>query len=80
MPSSGSGGEANLGAQEINRTRDYAAQVKALIQSVWAVNKGGTGATTAATARANLGIRSGTAAASDAVGGNVDGNVYLRIL
>jgi hypothetical protein len=80
VPDSGSGGEVRLGAQEINRTRDFAAQVKALILSTWPVAKGGTGATTAAGARTNLGISSGTADPSDAVGGAVDGNIYFKIV
>lgn len=80
VPDSGSGGEVRLGAQEINRTRDYVAQVKALILSTWPVSKGGTGATTAAGAQTNLGFSSGTAAASDAVGGAVDGNIYFQIV
>lgn len=79
VPSTGAGGEVKLGAQEINRTRDMIAQVLALIPSIWPVAKGGTGAGDAGTARANLGISYGTAAASDAVGGAVDGNIYLRI-
>jgi hypothetical protein len=79
VPGTGDGGEVKLGAQEINRTRDFVAQVKGLILAVWPVNKGGTGATTAANARKNLGISSGTAAPSDAVGGATDGNLYFRI-
>ena len=74
------GDEVRAGADEINRTRDYVAQVKNLLQSVWAVTNGGTGGSTAAAARTNLFIRSGTAAASDAVGGNTDGNIYLKIV
>lgn len=65
---------------EINRSRDFIAQVKALILSVWPVSKGGTGASDAGNAKINLGIRQGTAAPSDAVGGNVNGNIYFRIL
>lgn len=80
VPDSGSGGEVRLGAQEINRTRDYVAQVKALILSTWTVAKGGTGSSTAGGARANLGFSSGTAAASDSVGGAVDGNIYFKIV
>jgi hypothetical protein len=80
VPDSGSGGEVKLGAQEINRTRDYVAQVKALLTLPWSVLKGGTGATTAAGARTNLGFSSGTAAASDSVGGAVDGNIYFKII
>ena len=80
VPASGTGGEVNLGAQEINRTRDFVAQVKNLIPSTWPISKGGTGATDAATALANLGISSGTSAASDSVGGAVDGNIYFQIV
>jgi hypothetical protein len=79
VPDSGTGGEVAEGAMEINRTRDFIAEVLALIQPVWDVAHGGTGATTGAAARANLGISYGTAAASDAVGGAVNGNIYLRI-
>ena len=80
VPDTGDAGEVKLGAQEINRTRDYIAQVKALITTPWAVAKGGTGGTTAAQARSGIGISSGTAAPSDAVGGNVDGNIYFKLI
>lgn len=80
VPASGPGSEVSLGAQEINRTRDFIAQVKTLILNPWTVAKGGTGGTTPATGRVGLGISSGTAAASDAVGGNLDGNVYFKII
>jgi hypothetical protein len=80
VPALGAGGEVHNGYLEINRTRDYVAQVKALVLSVWPVSKGGTGGTTAATAKTNLGIRYGTASPSDAVGGSTDGNVYFKIV
>jgi hypothetical protein len=80
VPESGPGGEVHNGFLEINRTRDLVAQVKALILSNWPINKGGTGATTAAGARVNLGISYGADAASDSVGGAVDGNIYFKIV
>lgn len=80
VPASGTTGKVHDGYVEINRTRDFVAQVKALILSTWPVNKGGTGATTAAGARINLGFNYGTDAASDTVGGAVDGNVYFKIV
>lgn len=80
VPGSGTDGEVKLGAQEINRTRDFNAQVLALILAVWPVTRGGTGSSSASGARTNLGFTSGTDPASDAVGGSDDGNIYFRIL
>jgi hypothetical protein len=80
VPDTGPGGEVSAGAQEINRTRDMVAEVKALIPSTWPVPNGGTGSSTASGARVNLGISSGTAAPSDAVGGAVNGNIYYKII
>jgi hypothetical protein len=76
VPSSGAEGKVKYGAREINRTRD---QVAAVMLETRPVAKGGTGATTAAAARTNLGvptILSGTAAPSNANGN--DGDVYIR--
>ena len=64
VPDTGTGGEVKLGAQEINRTRDEVAQVKALIP----VGK--------SAYRTAGGISSGTA---DPSGGN-DGDVYFKIV
>lgn len=80
VPDTGEGGEVRFGGREINRTRDYAAQVKALVLAIWPISRGGTGASTAATARVNLGISSGTADPDDSVGGAVDGNLYFKIV
>lgn len=64
VPDTGEEGRVRWGAREINRCRDYIAQVKALIPS------GKAGYRTAA------GITSGTAAPS---GGN-DGDIYFKIV
>jgi hypothetical protein len=80
VPDTGSGAEVRYGGREINRTRDFVAQVKALILAVWPVTAGGTGSNSASGARTNLGIRSGTGSPSDDVGGNVNGNIYFHIL
>jgi hypothetical protein len=78
VPDVGASGLVKDGAHEINRTRDFVAQVKSLFQAIWPVSAGGTGAFNASGARANLGIRSGTADPSDAVGGSQDGNIYFK--
>ena len=80
VPESGTGGEVRLGAQEINRTRDFVAEVKNLIPATWPVTKGGTGSDNAGGARINLGFTTGTDPASDITGGAVDGNIYFQIL
>lgn len=80
VPSSGPGSEVALGAQEINRTRDMVADLANNIGFPIAVAKGGTGGGTPADARSGIGISSGTAAASDTVGGAIDGNVYFKII
>lgn len=80
VPHTGTGGEFKEGFLEINRTRDFIAQVKAMIDAVWPISKGGTGANTVAGARTNLGISGavtiGTAVPSDADGN--DGDVYFK--
>lgn len=64
VPDTGTDGRVKLGAQELNRTRDLIAGLKALIPA----NK--TAARTAA------GISSGTAAPS----GGSDGDIYFQII
>jgi hypothetical protein len=64
VPDTGEEGRVRWGGREINRTRDFVAQVKALLPT------GKSGYRTAA------GISSGTA---DPTGGN-DGDIYFKIL
>ena len=86
VPESGENGRVRWGAREINRTRDYIAAVKAAAAAAQAkantvetqtraINRGGTGATTAAAARTNLGITSGTGNPS----GGSNGDIYFKI-
>lgn len=76
VPDTGEEGKVKWGAREINRTRDYIAAIKLAIPNIWPVSKGGTGAATAAEARANLGVRSGYASPT----GGTDGDVYFKIV
>ena len=77
VPGTGSeDAKVRYGNREINRTRDFIAQLKALIPNVWPVNKGGTGASTKNEAKANLGITYGALLPT---GGN-EGDIYFRIL
>lgn len=62
VPNEGEDGKVRYGAREINRTRDYIAQVRAAIPS------------TNQSARLRSGISSGTAAPS----GGSDGDIYFR--
>lgn len=64
VPDTGEEGRVRWGAREINRTRDWIAQVKALIP----VGKGGF--------RSASGISSGTADPS----GGADGDIYFKVL
>jgi len=64
VPDNGEEGRVRWGAQEINRTRDFIAQVKSLIP----IGK--------AAYRTASGISSGT---GDPTGG-VDGDIYLKIV
>ena len=64
VPETGEDGRVRWGAREINRARDFVAQVKALLP----VGKAGY--------RSAAGISSGT---SDPTGGN-DGDIYFKIV
>lgn len=64
VPDTGDAGRVKLGAQEINRTRDFIAQVGALIPS------------SKSAYRTASGITSGT---TDPTGGD-DGDVYFKIV
>lgn len=66
------------GARELNRTRDFVAQVKGLIPAIWPLAKGGTGANTKSGARANLGVTSGTSVPANTFG--EDGDWYARVV
>lgn len=78
VPNTGEEGKVRYGAREINRTRDFVAQVKALILATWPVNRGGTGSTTKVGARANLGFTSSKSVPSNATG--ADGDVHFKTL
>lgn len=64
VPDTGEEGRVRWGAREINRTRDFIAQVKALIPA------------SKAAYRTAAGISSGTAAPS----GGTDGDIYFKIV
>lgn len=64
VPDTGEEGRVRWGSRELNRTRDYIAQLKKLIPG------------TSAAWRAKAGISSGTAPPS---GGN-DGDIYFQIV
>lgn len=75
---SGATGLVKDGDLELNRTRDFVAQVKALTPATWPISKGGTGGTTAAEARINLGFPGAiTLGTANPVGG-VDGDIYFK--
>lgn len=76
VPGTGEDGRVRYGAREINRTRDFVAQVKKMILQTWPIERGGTGSNTKWGARENLGISAGTAAPS----GGTDGDIYFKIL
>jgi len=78
VPITGEQGKVKYGAQEINRTRDYIAQVKALITTPWPISKGGTGATTAAAARTALGLAGAITYGTGNPTGGSTGDIYIK--
>lgn len=66
VPNTGEEGKVKWGSREINRTRDFVAQIKALIPA------------SKAAARTQAGLTSGTTVPSNANGD--DGDVYYQIL
>lgn len=78
VPNTGEEGKVRYGAREINRTRDFVAQVKALILTVWPVSRGGTGSNSKSGARTNLGITSSGSVPASSTGAN--GDIHFRIL
>ena len=75
---SGTAGLVRDGELEINRTRDFIAQVKALILAVWPISSGGTGASTAAGARTNLGLSGAITYGTANPSGGSSGDIYFK--
>jgi hypothetical protein len=75
---SGTTGLIKDGDLEMNRTRDYIAQVKNLIPAIWPINKGGTGADTAAGARTNLGLKGAITISTGSPTGGADGDIWFK--
>lgn len=78
VPDTGVGGEVGDGYLEINRTRDFVAQIKALIPSVWPLAKGGTGATTASGARTALGLQGVITISTSNPSGGSAGDIHFK--
>jgi hypothetical protein len=78
VANTGTSGKVKDGWLEINKTRDYVAQVKFLIPAVWPITLGGTGATTAAGARTALGICGAITYGTAMPSGGSNGDIYLK--
>lgn len=78
VPDTGEDGKVKWGARELNRTRDYIAQVLALIPAIWPIAKGGTGASTAAAARTNLGLKGAITISTASPTGGADGDIWFK--
>ena len=77
---SGTTGLVKDGDAELNRTRDFIAQVKQLILQTWPISRGGTGGTTVAEARTNLGICGAITYGTAAPTGGNPGDVYFKYI
>lgn len=78
VPHTGTGAEVKNGDLEINRSRDYIAQVKALILTTWPITRGGTGATTVQGARTNLGLKGAITISTASPTGGADGDIWFK--
>ena len=78
VPTTGEAGKIKYGPQEINRTRDFVAQVKALVLAVWPISAGGTGSTTAAGARTNLELLGKMTYGTASPSGGSNGDIYFK--
>jgi len=72
---------ANTLDTEINKTRDYIAELEIdastdITTGTLPMSRGGTGATSKSSVRSNIGITSGTANPS----GGADGDIYFKIV
>lgn len=77
---SGTAGLVKDGDTEFNRSRDYIAQVKALILAIWPIDRGGTGASTVPTARTNLGICGAISYGTATPTGGSPGDIYFKYI
>lgn len=77
VPNTGEEGKVRYGAREINRTRDFIAQLAVIVRGVTTVARGGTGGTNKSDGRKGLGIDSGTSLPSNSVGS--DGDIFFKV-
>ena len=78
VPNTGEEGRVRYGAREINRTRDFVAQVKAMIAAVWPVSKGGTGVTSVPAIRTLIGLPGTITISTANPSGGSDGDIWLK--